>query len=286
LPAARELQAPGGGEVTPSPNREIGRRVLSSLVLAVGALAAAVFGDLPFLLFWTGAAFWIWWEWTGIIGTSPRIVIFAVGGVAITGMAVALGFDAPAIAFIATVIGVGVVAATATPRRAWAAGGMIYAAAVLIPCVMLRSDPALGLAAILWLFAVVWAADIAAYFSGRHFGGPRLAATISPNKTWSGTLGGALGGVMAGTVTVLAFGLPWRVMHLAIALVVVIAAQIGDLFESAMKRRFGVKDASRLIPGHGGLMDRLDGFLAAATVALAIGLSRAGANAATGLLAW
>jgi len=273
--------------MAPSPGGELVRRVLSALVLGVGALAAAVFGDLPFLLFWTGAAFWVWWEWIGVIAASPRILVLAIGGVAITSMAVALGFDAPAVAFIATVIGAGVVAATATPHRTWAAGGMIYAAAVLVPCVMLRSDPALGLAAILWLFAVVWAADIAAYFSGRYLGGPRLAAAISPSKTWSGALGGALGGVVAGSATVLAFGLPWRLIHLAIALVVVIAAQIGDLFESAMKRRFGVKDASQLIPGHGGLMDRLDGFLAAATVALAIGLSRAGAGgAATGLLAW
>jgi phosphatidate cytidylyltransferase len=287
LPAARESEQPGGSGAGKRPAGELALRVRSALVLGVGALAVTAFGGLPFLLFWTGAALWMWWEWVGIVRAEPRPFVLALGGVAIAGMAVALAFDQPAIAFISVIVGTAVAAASANRERAWTAAGVVYGAVLAIACVMLRADPAHGLAAILWLFTVVWAADIAAYFTGRAFGGPLLAPSISPKKTWSGTLGGALAGVLAGSVTVVLMGLTWRAIHLGLALLIVAAAQIGDLFESAMKRRFGVKDASQLIPGHGGLMDRLDGFLAAAIVALAIGLAFGGANRpATGLLAW
>ncbi len=266
---------------------ELGQRVCSALVLGVGALAATAIGGLPFLLFWTGAALWMWWEWVGIVRAEPRPFVLSLGGVALAGMAIALAFDHPAMAFIYVIIGTAVVAASANRERAWTSLGVLYGAVLVISCVILRADPAHGLAAILWLFAVVWAADIAAYFTGRALGGPLLAPALSPKKTWSGTLGGALAGMLAGSITVVFMGLTWRAIHLGLALLIVAAAQIGDLFESAMKRRFGVKDASQLIPGHGGLMDRLDGFLVAAIVALAIGLAHGGAVApATGLLAW
>ena len=287
LPGAHEFEEPGGSGAGRRPAGELIQRVLSSLVLAAVALAATAFGGLPFLLFWTGAALWIWWEWVGIVRAEPRFLVLFLGGIAIAGMAIALAFDQPAMAFIYVIIGTAVVAASANGTRAWSAAGVLYAAVLVISCVMLRADPDHGLIAILWLFAVVWAADIAAYFIGRALGGPLLAPSISPRKTWSGTLGGALAGVLAGSATVVLMGLTWRAVHLGLALVIVAAAQIGDLFESAIKRRFGVKDASQLIPGHGGLMDRLDGFLAAAMVALAIGLAHgATGTPAAGLLAW
>lgn len=287
MPAAHEPEESGGGGRAQRPGGELGRRIASALVLGVAAIAATVSGGLPFLLFWTAAAFWVWWEWIDVVAAVPRTLLLAIGGVAIAGMAAGLGLDAPAIAFVCAVIGTGVVASAADPKRIWAAGGLLYAAAVLIPPVMLRGDPAAGLAAVFWLFAAVWAADIGAYFAGRHFRGPLLAPSISPNKTWSGTLGGLIAGMAAGSIVVVVAGFGWRAMHLAVALLVVVASQIGDLFESAVKRRFGVKDSSRLIPGHGGLMDRLDGFLVAAAVALILGIARAGADApATGLLVW
>jgi phosphatidate cytidylyltransferase len=176
--------------------------------------------------------------------------------------------------------------ATAMPGRLWAGTGVLYAAALLVPAVMLRNETTLGFAAILFLFAVVWAEDTGAYFAGRLIGGPKLAPAISPHKTWSGALGGTVAGIVAGSLVIAAAGVPWRPAHLAVAFALTVAAQLGDLAESAVKRRFGVKDASALIPGHGGMMDRVDGLLFAATAALAIGLIRNGTAPASGLLSW
>jgi phosphatidate cytidylyltransferase len=202
-------------------------------------------------------------------------------------MAVSLAADAAAIAFVCAVVGAGIAMSSVQTARHWTGGGVIYAAAVLIPAVMLRADPEWGFVALIWLFAVVWAEDTGAYFAGRTFGGPKLAASISPNKTWSGAAGGTIAGIVAGNVVVLAAGISWRPAHIALAFAVVVAAQLGDLLESAIKRRFNVKDASSLVPGHGGLMDRLDGFLVAASLALAIGLVHGGLRSpASGLLQW
>lgn len=269
------------------PRSELKKRVMSSVVLGVAALASAWMGGNLFLVFWALAAFWVWMEWTDIVGAQPRTVLLAVGGISILGMATALYYDAAAIAGVIAIIGAGVIAATVSERRGWAAPGVIYAALVLIPAVVLRADPKFGLIAILWLFAAVWAADVAAYFAGRYFGGPLLAPRISPKKTWSGALGGLAGGIIASSIVALAFAVPLRGGLIVAAAVVVIASQVGDLLESYVKRHFGVKDASQLIPGHGGMMDRLDGFLVAAFAALLIGVARAGTGTpAAGLLAW
>ncbi len=152
---------------------------------------------------------------------------------------------------------------------------------------VLRSDPEFGLPAVLFLFAVVWSTDILGYFVGRTIGGPRLAPHISPKKTWSGACGGALGALAAGIAVVYIAGGTALLPVACVAFVLSIASQAGDLFESAVKRRFGVKDASHVIPGHGGLMDRLDGFIAASGVAALVGIMRGGLDAsARGLLLW
>jgi phosphatidate cytidylyltransferase len=172
-------------------------------------------------------------------------------------------------------------------RPLWLVAGVIYAAIFLVSMLSLRSDPRFGLVALIWLFALIWTADIAAYFTGRLLGGPKLWPAVSPNTTWSGAIGGTIGGLVAGAAALVAAGLSLRPVHALVMLAVVIAAQLGDLMESAIKRRFGVKDSSQLIPGHGGLMDRCDSLVAAAAVALSIGLARAGMNApAEGLLLW
>src|SRR5690606_16437385 len=169
----------------------------------------------------------------------------------------------------------------------WVGAGLFYAAAVLIPVAMLREHAAFGFIIVLWLFAAVWATDTGAYFAGRAFGGPKLAPSISPKKTWSGAIGGTLAGLVASQLVLFAGGVAWHPMHTAAAFLVIVAAQFGDLFESAIKRRFAVKDASTLLPGHGGVMDRLDGFLFGALVALIIGLIAGGVQApAAGLLSW
>jgi phosphatidate cytidylyltransferase len=139
----------------------------------------------------------------------------------------------------------------------------------------------------MFLFAVVWATDILAYFTGRAFGGPLLWARVSPKKTWSGALGGLIGAGAAGIAVAYGSGIGNLAAIATLALLLSVLSQAGDLFESAVKRRFAAKDASGLIPGHGGVMDRLDGFMVAALAAAVIGIVRQGFDApAHGLLLW
>ena len=154
------------------------------------------------------------------------------------------------------------------------AAGLAYVALAAAAVVWLRSDPAAGRANVVFLVLIVWAGDIAAYLVGRLVGGPRLAPMVSPGKTWSGALGGLLGSIAVGLVAAyfLASSVSvWRAVPLAACLGVV--AQAGDLLESFVKRRLEVKDSSHLIPGHGGLFDRLDGVLAVAPIAALLALT-------------
>jgi phosphatidate cytidylyltransferase len=158
---------------------------------------------------------------------------------------------------------------------------------LLIAPVLLRSDPRLGFAAIIFLFVIVWFTDITAYFVGRAIGGPKLMPRVSPNKTWSGAVGGTLAAVIGGVAVAQWAGIDGLVAAAVIALLLSVISQAGDLLESAIKRRFAAKDASQLIPGHGGLMDRLDGFVAAAFAGALIGLAHGGFDApARGLMVW
>lgn len=169
----------------------------------------------------------------------------------------------------------------------WGMAGIVYAVSLFFSVVALRSGPVYGLPAIFFLFAIVWATDVFAFFAGRAIGGPKLAPRISPKKTWSGMIGGVLGGVLAGVVLLMLFSIPVKPAHAGLAAALSLASVVGDLFESAFKRKFNVKDSGHLIPGHGGFMDRLDGFLFAAVAAAIIGIGRAGTgDAAAGLLAW
>jgi phosphatidate cytidylyltransferase len=274
------------------PNRvsrgELPIRVISAVILAPLAIGAAYVGGWPFVLFCALAAVGIWWEWTALSAGRGARIVMAIGAgalVAATGVLM-VSWIAAAVAWLA--IGAFAVAAAAPPNaRGWVALGVLYAGAMLVAPVVLRSDPHEGFLAIVFLFAVVWATDIVAYFAGRAVGGPKLAPRVSPNKTWAGALGGACGAVIA-AATVAAAAKPGH----GTALVLVgfglsVASQVGDLFESAVKRRYGAKNAGQLIPGHGGLMDRLDGFIAAALVAAILGLARGGPDApARGLLVW
>jgi phosphatidate cytidylyltransferase len=168
----------------------------------------------------------------------------------------------------------------------WRVAGMVYGGVAFLAPVLLRADVNNGFAALVFLFAIVWMTDIMGYAIGRAVGGPKLWPAVSPNKTRSGAIGGVAGALTAGIL--IAASLSLAVLPIAILGVILsMVAQAGDLFESAIKRRFGAKDTSHLIPGHGGLMDRLDGFIAAALVAAMIGIVRGGlSTAATGLLVW
>ena len=168
----------------------------------------------------------------------------------------------------------------------WVVAGLCYAIVLLAAPVILRNGEH-GLPAMLLLFAVVWSTDVLGYFAGRAFGGPKLMPAISPKKTWSGAVAGALGAMIAAMLVAKYFGSFDLGAIALIALLLSLVSQLGDLLESWIKRRFGAKDASQLIPGHGGVMDRLDGFWAAALVGCLIGLLRGGfGGPAAGLLVW
>ncbi len=272
----------------PSPHSgELGKRVASAIVLAVLAVGAVAVGGWPFTLFWAAAALGIFWEWNAIVAGSASAVL-AAGATAIAVAAVAAGFGSFAAALFALVVGaVAAALLCGRGRRAWGGSGVLYAGIALLAPVLLRRDEELGIVAIIFLFAVVWSTDILGYFVGRAVGGPKLAPHISPKKTWSGACGGAVGAIVAAMAVMLGAGIRPLVAVAVIALALAIISQGGDLFESAVKRHFGVKDASHLIPGHGGLMDRLDGFIAASGVAALLGLARGGVEAsACGLLSW
>jgi phosphatidate cytidylyltransferase len=152
--------------------------------------------------------------------------------------------------------------------------------------VIVRLDPTEGIAALILVLLVVWATDIGGYFAGRGVGGPKLWPRVSPKKTWSGFIGGTVSGALLATAVAAAAGLSALPTLFLLAFVLAAASQGGDLLESSLKRHFGAKDASSLIPGHGGVMDRLDGFVAAALLAAVLAALRRPDGLAAGLLVW
>lgn len=293
-----DRRGPGGNEKAGSSNRHnFLRRTASALVLAPLAILVAYLGGWIFAAACAATAMVVLWEWTGLMTRSDNAWrVLGLGLPALFAAAVFTQARTPAIAIALVAVGAFLAAMTmlAPPRRdrlanapGWAAAGIVYAAIVAICPVMLRRDPQAGFAILLVLFATVWSTDIFAYLVGRSIGGPLLWPRLSPNKTWSGAIGGFLGGVAAGVAVAYASGGTRGAVAGALALALSLVAQGGDLFESAIKRRFGVKDTGHLIPGHGGVMDRLDGFLVAAFAAVLIGILRQGVAApARGLLVW
>ena len=215
-------------------------------------------------------------EWASLCGLTPlRMPGAAVPLVLLIAGVVAV-LDHEALALLLLLLGAALVAAVSGWR--WLAAGVLYVGVPLIALSWLRGSGPVGRADVLFVVLIVWASDIGAYVAGRLIGGPKLAPAISPGKTWSGAAGGLVAAMLVGEAAahVLAPGGPGRAA--AVACFLGAASQAGDLFESWIKRRFGVKDSGRLIPGHGGLLDRLDGLLAAAPAAalLALTLGRGG----------
>lgn len=263
-------------------------RIVSAAVLAPLALATAYIGDWPFALFWCLAAAAVLWEWIALVAGTGHKLMFSSCGSAIAVAALVAWHGRPIAAIL--VLGLGVLAgAIFAPRRrrVWTMAGVGYAGVMLLAPMLLRADEENGFLAMLLLFAVVWTTDVLGYFAGRALGGPKLCPPVSPKKTWSGALAGTIGAMIVGVAFARAFGFANEVSLALVALVLSVLAQSGDLLESAIKRHFGAKDASQLIPGHGGVMDRLDGFWAAVLAACVIGLLRGGLDgAAHGLLVW
>jgi phosphatidate cytidylyltransferase len=241
-------------------------RVLSAAVLAPFPVAAIWFG-WPWLPLLTAVAAAVMaWEW----GRLCREGHFGQTGIVLVGVVLATvaaaAFASPVLALGTALLGAGIVFWAARKKRdlepQWAAFGALW---VALPCtclLWLARDGPTGRATLLWALAVVWATDTGAYAIGRTFGGPRLAPRWSPRKTWAGLAGGTVCAGLTGWVTAGWLGVSPASPLVLVSAGLAIVGQFGDLAESLAKRRFGVKDSSGLIPGHGGLLDRLDGLLA------------------------
>ena len=267
---------------------ELVLRVCSALVLVPIAIGTAYLGGWPFAVFWGLAAMGVLWEWISLVARSDHRTVLMTGGASLA-LAVALVATGHLLAavIVLAISTLGVAALAPAKWRTWIAAGVPYAGALGVAPVALRSDSEDGFLAVIFLFAIVWTTDVVAYFSGRAIGGPKLMAQVSPKKTWSGAIGGTLAAVIVAFVLAKVMALSGLFAIAMLAVILSICAQGGDLFESFLKRRFGAKDSGHLIPGHGGLMDRLDGFITASVVAALIGLLRGGFEApGRGLLVW
>ncbi len=239
----------------PAPARrrsgDLGLRIASAAILAPVGLAALVSGGVAWRTAIVVGIAGTTFEWATMARRGPAPLVIA--GLA-TGLAFAGGWSV-----VAAAIGVAS-AVTFAVRAPVLATGFLYVALPGVALIALRDRHPDGLAVVLLVMLATWASDTGAYAAGRLVGGPKLAPAISPSKTWAG----AAGGLAAGGLVGLAFG------NALLGGLLAAASQAGDLFESGCKRRFGVKDSGRLIPGHGGLLDRLDGLMAASVLAWAV----------------
>lgn len=244
-------------------------RVIFGLLMAVIAIAAVALGDRVFALFVGAASVILAWEWTrlcgeGRFGRTGLIVALAMLAVVLLAF-----FDRLALALATAMLAAPV--AFASARRGlrtnpvWVAAGTIYVGVPVAALIWLRGHDASGERLIFWLLTSIALTDIGAYFAGRLIGGPKLAPRISPKKTWAGLVGAMIASAIVGAGFARFDPTAPAIAVLAIAgAALAVIGQIGDLVESWVKRHFGVKDSSRLIPGHGGLFDRVDGLIAAA----------------------
>ncbi|MBC7521164.1 MAG: phosphatidate cytidylyltransferase [Sandarakinorhabdus sp.] len=270
---------PGSGaladaEVTAQRN-PLGQRIVTGVVLIIVALVAVWLGGPAFSALIAAATLIMFTEWAVMhrLGRGTRLA----GLVLLAGVLVVIQLATPGEAVVALSGGAGLIWLFAARMQkgagSWAAAGLLYAGLPALALIWVRGLP-LGLPATVFLLVCVWSADIVAFFTGRAIGGPKLAPAISPNKTWSGAIGGivgamviggglaavylaSLGGIKAGYF----FGLAGGLAALSV---------LGDLLESGLKRRAGVKDSGNILPGHGGVMDRLDGLVPVAVAGAAV----------------
>jgi phosphatidate cytidylyltransferase len=259
---------------------------MSGIVMVIIAVSTAVVGGWPFAAVWTIAALAVAYEWQKLVHGDRFMVPFVLTATAVLLAVASVILSMPFLLMAAAALaGVNFVATASA--RAETASGVFYAAGLGAAILLCRSENSAGLVVLGWVFAVVWGTDILAYFTGRTFGGPKLWPLVSPKKTWSGALGGLVGGVLLGAALLHLSDVSLKPQHIVLSIAFSILTQCGDLFESAMKRRHGAKDSGSLIPGHGGFMDRLDGFIFAVVFAAAFGVMRGGFFAVpAGLLMW
>jgi phosphatidate cytidylyltransferase len=270
---------------------ELVLRINSALVLVALTLALTYAGTQTFAALILFAATLMSWEWGRVVRGTGIDGIFAIQSAAIIGAGYFTlkhhSAAAVAIIFVATWLVFRL--HQRLEHRSdpwWSAAGVYYAGLPAIALIAIRQDPDYGFHAILYLFLVVWSADTGAFFTGKLIGGPKLAPKISPNKTWSGFIGGAAFACIAGVLFAAWFGHTSIPTVAALSVVLALISQGGDLGESFIKRFFGVKDSSGLIPGHGGVLDRLDGLVFAAIGAGLIAAAADPLKPGRALLVW
>jgi phosphatidate cytidylyltransferase len=255
--------------------RELKLRIISAIVLAAVVLTATWMGGLAFNVISAIITLLVYYEWSTMTRLPEQyfkanafcwLIVALIAGNLVFGdgeLLLPLLCGGTITAILIVLIGRG---------SWWLPGGIFYAGLSGISLSAIRGDNQAGFVAMLFIFAVVWGTDILAYFVGRAIGGPKLAPRISPGKTWSGAIGGTVAGVAASGILSLGVFSRLSLWTMAVAFLLSVASQIGDLFESFIKRRFGVKDSSHLIPGHGGVMDRVDGLVFACFAAFLLTL--------------
>ena len=269
---------------------DLSQRLVSALVLATVVLLITWSGPIPFALLIGVGAVILCWEWAKMVrGTDfDELLVLHIIAVLVSCGLVVTGEGT--VALLVLLVGPAIKFGMATDRVAKGLAvsllGVPYIGLSVIALIWLRDDVEYGFLAILYLFVTVWTVDIFAYISGRTFGGPKFAPRISPKKTWSGFIGGVSAGAIAGMIFGNFIGDTSLVIIGLVSLVIGVISQLGDLFESAFKRHYNIKDASNLIPGHGGLFDRVDGLMFGAMVAALIALYFDAGHPGKALLIW
>lgn len=274
------LGTTGERRASPGNTGDFLTRIVSGLTLAVIALLGAVLGGWVTAFVLCIVMSMVHLEWAAMTEQSPWPTAVFTAGLVVALAMVTLGFPGTGLVIVGLAI-----LTTSVTMYFWRPIGVIYVSMLGIGLLVLRNSDN-GLAAVLLLFAVVWATDTGAFFAGRLIGGAKLWPSVSPNKTWTGAAGGLVAGAVAGLVATPLLNIAFSLPLVLIILLLSIASQAGDLFESALKRWFGAKDSGSIVPGHGGLMDRVDSLTFAAGLAAFIGYLHGGANVAQGLLAW
>ncbi len=267
---------PANSDPAPAKISRVGRdlwpRVVSGMMLAVAAVGLTVAGPMPFagMLLAIGAI--LAWEWGRIVRGSDFDVTMAAHVGSVVAAVALISMDLLVPALLALAIGAILVTLLAIGKNpALSAVGVPYAGLPAVALIWLRADEPSGLSAVLFVMAAVVITDVAAYFAGRLIGGPKIWPRISPNKTWAGLIGAIVASAAFGAVFARSLPTAQPAKLAALAAVLAVVAQVGDFAESALKRRFGAKDASNIIPGHGGFMDRVDGLVTAAVFAALYG---------------
>jgi phosphatidate cytidylyltransferase len=265
---------------------DLSLRVISALVILPVALGCIWAGGFAYLLFVALGCLLLGHEWLTMCGYARADTVFFWFPITVAVVAIASGLGAPGTGLIIVLGGFAAAAvwgrnpghggtqggnhsvASLARRPICLAFGMPYIGCTAVALPWLRADPVAGLPNTLFMLAIIWASDIGAYMVGRLVGGPKLAPAISPGKTWSGAIGGLASAALAGLGVAAWLSSGSSISYvIGLGIVLGIISQAGDLLESALKRHFGVKDSGRIIPGHGGLFDRLDALLAVAPVA-------------------